>query len=553
MRLSGRWLIVGIALLSFSACKCGKKDKAASAPERVEKGYLSTVSKLPGASFGSLAGLIPSESVLVLLAADLQPALSWLGSKAWFRELEKSPPIQDALSSGLFLRLSGLRHRLESVSAVPLGKLEFKKLLGTPSGLALRRSKDGFDMLVVKQIDLKVQALDRLAEVLNQITPRKGVLESREVFGLRLRDLSLSGGAHIYYLLFANLLLASNSEEYLLEAAALASGKPKGALLADQRVAGVLAEKGQAGDLVALLNLEPLSDNGYVWLKGVLPGNLLAFRFSSGPKARLQITAPGEKNKSGVPAKATFGAAKLVPLDSRVVIGLADARLSQIWKEARKRMKSAPAFEKQAGLDIERDLLVNLSTQVTAIVVGVDSAGKQPLPVVAALFETKNSARVEGAMEKLFGYSFGQPPAKKALVGKSDVVVHESPPGHGFAPAFAVVENRLIIGSSGDAVRKIAATAIGQQPSIRDLPDFTDKLSAGETHCFLLAYADCGLLFDDLVKFSRAAGKHSSRFGAEDIEETVVPFFEALGKIGRLGGRIVVAEGGARGNLVPLQ
>jgi hypothetical protein len=554
LHLCGRVWIVWVAfVLSLSACKCGKKDKTLPPTGTDEKEYSSTVSTLPGASFDNLAGLIPSESILVLLSADLQPTLAWLDKKAWFQELVKSAPVQDALSGGTLLKLSGLRHRLESSSAVPLGKLQLDKLLGTPSGLALRSGKDGLDALIVKQVDLKVQALDRLVETLNQITPRKGVIESREVFGLRLRDISLSGGAHIYYLLFSNLLLASNSEEYLLEAVTLARGKSKGGILSDSRIAALLAEKGQAGDLVVLLNLQPLAKNENGWQKNVIPGKLLAFRLSSGAKPRLQIAAPAVAENPGKPANARFGAGKIVPLDSRVVIGFADARLKQIWNAAHEQIGNVRKFEKQLGMNVERDLLANLSSQMTVVIEGIDISGKNPLPVVAALFETKDPAAAESAMDKLFSYSFGQPPSKKPLKGKPGLIVHESPPGQDLAPAFAVIENWLIVGSSGDAVRMIAATAIGQRPSIQDLPGFAEKLTAGDKPCFMTTYVDCGLLFDDLVKFSRASGKHSGHFGADDIEETVVPFFEALAKIGRIGGRIVVAESGARGSLVPLQ
>ncbi len=332
MRGSGRIcyrVAVGILVLAFTACKCGEEKEKAKPAEPAGPEYQSTVSKLPGAQQADVAALIPQDAGLVMISDDLGRLLGWLEGRKWFQALKKTPFYDDLRFTGAWFRFSTLKHRLESVSAVRLGEARLEEMLKTPAGLALRPDGEGTEVLLVKQIDLRIQALDRLAEVFNQITPREGMLKSREVSGLNLRELAVDEQHRLYYLLFSNLLLISNSEKYLLQAADLARGESSGSIADDSEVAALLLDGRENFDLVACLDPDRLSagkkEKGARLIESV---ERLLLKFKTGSPPRLEITGVLDKQRAGEELNAPFKAGNIVPLDSRMLLGLARVDLA---------------------------------------------------------------------------------------------------------------------------------------------------------------------------------------------------------------------------------
>ena len=550
MRRSGRifLIIAGLLLLAGGACKCGKKEEKKEPAEPEGPQYESTVSKLPGAQKADVAALIPQDSKLVVISDDFAKLLDWLEKREWFVELKKTPFYDDLHLTGTWFRLSTIKHRIESVSKVRVGDARFKEMLKTPVGLALRPHKQGTEVLLVKQIDLQIQALDRLAEVFNQITPREGMMKSRDVEGLKLRELTVDEKHKLYYLLFSNMLLVSNSEDYLLQATELARGQTSGSIADDSEIAALLLDGRKNYDL--LVCLEPAG-----WRdKKKKPGMLelvdrLMLRFKSGEPPALEITGVLDKKQAGRDLNVKFAGAKVVPLDSRLVLGMAQVDLPAAWKRMQAK-KPLPAKVKQS---VAGKLLPALGSDVLVLLGGVDASGKRPVPHAGVLFKVdkQKSADVLEAAGELFGFLFGEDAKKRVLRQMSNHEIWMLPGDKPFTPGFSVVGDWLVLSTSEKLLRKIVATSVGHEPAIGDLPGFADKV-AGERPYFFLAYLDGGLLFEDLKTYFGSVTQLGDRFDKATVDETVTPLLDALKKTGKIGGAVTQRGAGITGSVVPL-
>ena len=551
MRRSGRvFLLVaaGLFLLAGGACKCGKKEEKKEVAEPEGPQYESTVSRLPGARKADVAALIPQDSKLVVISDDSAKLLDWLEKREWFQQIEKTPFYDDLRFTGTWFRLSTIKHRIESVSKVRMGDARFKEMLKTPAGLALRPQKKGTEVLLVKQIDLQIQALDRLAEVFNQITPREGMMKSREVEGLKLRELTVDGQHKLYYLLFSNMLLVSNSEDYLLQATELARGQSSGSIADDSEIAALLLDGRDRYDL--LVCLDPAGWHGKKKKSGMLElVNRLMLRFKTGEPPRLEITGVLDKQQAGRDLNVKFAGGKIVPLDSRMVLGLAQLDFPAAWK----RMQAKKPLPDNVKSSVAGKLLPALGSQALVLLGGVDAGGKRPVPHAALLVEIDKQkvSDVVEATGALFAYMFGEEAKKRVLRQMSNHEVWMLPGDQAFNPCFSVVGDWLVVSTSEKMLRKIVATSVGHEPAIGDLPGFADKV-AGEKPYFFMTYLDCGLLFEDLKTYFRSATKLGDRFDEATVEETVTPLLDALKKTGKIGGAVTQRGAGITGSVVPL-
>jgi hypothetical protein len=459
--------------------------------------------------------------------------------------------------------LSTIKHRIESVSAVRVGDAGFKEMLKTPVGLALRSSKDGKDgkdglegaeVLLVKQIDLRIQALDRLAEVFNQITPREGMMKSRKVGGLNLRELSVDEDHRLYYLLFSNMLLISNSEKYLLQAVDLARGQSSGSISDDPEIAALLLDGRENFDLVAYLDPARLWTNQKEKRARMIESvDRLMLRFKTGAPPKLEITGVLDKQQAGKDLNVSFKAGKIVPLDSRVILGLARVDLKAAWKLAVSRMQAKKPLPVEVRAGVSSKLLPATGSEVLVLLGGVDVAGKRPVPHAGIMvkIDKQKVSDVVAATGKLFAFLLGEKAEKRVLRQMSDHVIYVPAGDKAFSPSFSVVEDWLVVCTSEKMLRKIVATSLGQEPAIGDLPGFADKV-AGARPYFFLSYLDCGLLFDDLKAYFRSVTKLGDRFDQATVEETITPLLDALKKTGRIGGALTQRGAGITGSVVPL-
>jgi hypothetical protein len=551
MRRSGRIfsiIAVGLFLLAGMACKCGKKEEKKEVAEPEGPQYESTVSKLPGVKKADVAALIPQDSKLVVISDDSAKLLSWLEKREWFQELKKTPFYDDLRFTGTWFRLSTIKHRIESVSKVRVGDARFKEMLRTPVGLALRPKKKGTEVLLVKQIDLQIQALDRLAEVFNQIIPREGMMKSRDVEGLKLRELTVDDKHKLYYLLFSNMLLVSNSEDYLLKATDLARGQTSGSIADDSEIAALLLDGRDDYDLLAYL--DPAGWHGKKKKSGMLElVNRLMLRFKTGEPPRLEITGVLDKKKAGKDLNVKFQGGKVVPLDSRMVLGLARVDLKAAWK----RMQARKPLPDKVKKSVAGKLLPALGPEILVLLGGVDAAGKRPVPHAGLLIKVDKQkiSDVVQATGALFAYLFGEKAKKRVLRQMSNHEIWMLPGDKAFTPGFSVVGDWLVLCTSEKLLRKIVATSVGHEPAIGDLPGFADKV-VGERPYFFMSYLDCGLLFEDLKTYFRSVTKLGDRFDEATVEETVTPLLDALKKTGKIGGTVTQRGAGITGSVVPL-
>jgi len=550
------WLAAVVLLAGMVDCKCGEKEEktdgsAAGGPQE-RAGYESTVSSLPGASRVDVTSVMPRGAALVLVAGSVDRLAGWLESKPWFQEAKASPVFQDLVFSDAWFRLSTVKHRIESMSAVRLERTGLKELMATPTGLAIRPSAKGREFLLVKQIDLKVQALDRLVEVLNQIHPRAGTLTSREVDGLHLRTLRLDDESELHYLLFSNLLLMSNNESYLLQAVALARGEEKTAIDADPRMGGLL-RKAAAADLVLGMDLANWSrGEERPWWGNVLRAERLVLALHTGDAPRLDVLADAS-GQAGV-ARVGWEAGKLVPLDSRLVLGLSGIDWKGIWTSLEGKLDEPGRLPPRLRNKVARSLIPSLGDQSVLVLGGVDTGGTRTVPRAALLVRIApgSEERVAEATLDLFSFLFGAEPGLRSLDEPGGKKIRVMQGSQAFRPGFTLLDGWLVVSTGGNMLERVVSTAAGKQPAITDVPGFADKVMPTEGPVYAVSYLDCGLFFGDLASYAAEVVVRGKRFDRSTLAETVDPLWKALARIGRLGGNLRVDKQDVTGRVVPL-
>ncbi|MBW1872134.1 MAG: hypothetical protein JRJ19_08725 [Deltaproteobacteria bacterium] len=283
-----------------------------------------------------------------------------------------------------------------------------------------------------------------------------------------------------------------------------------------------------------------------------MPVNQLVLRFKGGAQAKLELAMPAGDEDEAKSENVPYLAGKIIPLDSRLVFGVAGADLTGLWENFADRMEKPAALKKRMKFSMQDDLLAKLEKRVIFVVGGADTSAKRPVPHLVAIMKTGKAPAVEAAMQKLFAFTFGVKPKKKVLKDMGDRVMYHFPGRHTFTPAFALVDNWLVVGTTEEMVRKVIATSVGHQPSIHDLPGFGDKVAAAKKPYYVLSYVDCNLLFEDLKNYSDTIIKIGDRFGSDDIEDTLTPFWQALKKVGKLGGTLTLDKAGLSGTVVAL-
>lgn len=547
-----RWMLLA-ALVLFAGmldCKCGDEEEqpegASGGAMQAREGYESTVSRLPGADRVDVTAVIPQGAAMVVVANSIDRLADWLEGKPWFREAKASPVFQDLVFSDAWFRLSTIKHRIESMSAVRLEDAGLKELLSTPTGLAIRPAEGGREFLLVKQIDLRVQALDRLVEVLNQIHPRQGTLTTRDVDGLNLRTLQLDGNAQLHYLLFSNLLLMSDSVEYLMQAVALARGKTGRALDADSRM-GALLGKADSADLMLGLDLGNWSkEKERPWWGDLLGAQHLVLALRTGQGPRLDVLAD-TTGPSGI-ANTGWKAGALLPSDSRLVLGLTGID----WKGVSSNL--ADQLTPRLRKELNRGLLASLGNQAVFVLGGVECGGERAVPQAALLvrIEPGSEAKVAKATSGLFSFLFGAEPGLRSLDELGGRKIRVMQGDRAFRPGFALLEGWLVVSTTTGMLERVVATAEGKQPAITDVPGFSDKVMSADRPAAAFSYLDCGLFFGDLGSWTADVVVRGKRFDRSALAETVAPLWKALSRIGRLGGNLQADEQDLAGRVVPL-
>jgi hypothetical protein len=343
------------------------------------------------------------------------------------------------------------------------------------------------------------------------------------------------------------MLLVSNSEDYLLKAADLARGQTSGSIADDSEIAALLLDGRSDYDLLACY--DPAGWRGKKKTGMLELVDRLMLRFKTGEPPRLEITGVLDKQKAGKDLNVKFGGGKVVPLDSRMVLGLAQVDLKAAWK----RMQARKPLPDKVKKSVAGKLLPALGGEALVLLGGVDAAGKRPVPHAGLLIKVDKQKipDVVQATGALFAYLFGEKANKRVLRQMSDHEIWMLPGDKAFTPGFSVVGDWLVLCSSEKLLRKIVATSVGHEPAIGDLPGFADKVVGGRPY-FFMTYLDCGLLFEDLKTYFRSVTKLGDRFDEATVEETVTPLLDALKKTGKFGGTVTQRGAGITGSVVPL-
>jgi hypothetical protein len=522
------WLAGLLLLLAAVGCKCGE-DEAGADGGGIERDYASTVPELPAASELEVARLVPPGPGLVLVAARPDAVLRWLRQRPWWQKLTATPFWADLSLSDPLHRLSTARHRLANLSPVELEQPELEPLLASPMALALQRTETGWGLLLVKRIDLRVQAIDRLAEAFNQA--RGGGLHTTEVHGLPVRSFAIGPQQAVHYALYSNLLLLSNEPALLERAVALAAGASEQTLLGSD-ANQPLFDTGDPGQLEIYCEPAALSP----WLGHLLPLAALRLSWHLDDAPRAEVVG-----RLADPAADAAGPARdlrpLLPHESRLVLGHSRLRAAELAGAL-----FAALGEQAAGLpDLESRLLDRLQGHFALAV----TRFALPVPEAVLLLRLTEPAGVEPVLAELLGLSLGAHVEQQGELWVTS--------GGRLEPAFAVRGDWLVLGTSRAAAARVLDTAHGRAPALADRPGVAAVFDRAEP-MFGLAFVDSGALAADVQTTAARLLDASERFDAQDLEDTLTPLFRALGEIGLLAGGLRQQEPpvAVRGRVVAL-
>ena len=525
--LRSRWggILMLVFLIGLVGCKCGKKpeptDSSTAGPD-----YESTVSGLPGAGMVDVARLIPADVDLAVFAEHPDKVYKWLEARDWWQGVRKSPVWADLLLAGPMKELSTARFTLASMSPVEMKLPKLEEFLTTPMGIAAERTAEGWRILMVKQIDLRVQAMDRLAEVFNQVRDDSRMLTT-EKDGIKIRTFDLGEGSSLCYALYSNLLILANDEEMLLKSVGLAAGKDKNSLVSANSNTGLFEDNSNA-DLV--IYADPAGINRWLYRLLPLQAVSLMWRLGDPPSASVAGVVSKEEAREGR-AGTVENLEAMIPLESMLVIGHGRLELEELWKKISSAFPETDEEAEEAEVpDLANKLLARLTGEAVLVVTGFDV----PVPEAALLLRIKDAKDLEETLAGTIALFFGSKPEKETLSDLGDKHIWSSGDGE-VSPAFAFHQGWLVAGTSRDAVHSVLATASGKSPSIGDRVGFKDKVLAVADPFYGLSYLDCERLFEAVEKTTRELMFSSELFDSNDVDDTLSPLFDALKKIGRLG------------------
>jgi hypothetical protein len=280
----------------------------------------------------------------------------------------------------------------------------------------------------------------------------------------------------------------------------------------------------------------------------------LTLSLDTGAARMLNVTGTVDQKKGGRELNAVYTVGGIIPLDSRLVLSLAHLDLERTWKKAAARIGDQDVLPKEIKLGVTNQLIAGLENQLVLVLGGIDLQGKRPVPHAGLLFRIKEgkSAQVATMALKLFTFLFDEKPKLKALAHMSDKKIRVLSGNRAFAPAFAVVDGWLTVCTTEKMLTKLVATSKGQEPAIQDVPGFADKVKAPSQQYFAMSYLNFELLFEDTKTYAKNLVSRGDRFDASAVEDTVIPLFDALKKVGKLGGALTQKGADISGNMAAL-
>jgi hypothetical protein len=518
------FLIAFFVLVGMTNCKCGESDKKATGNDD------STVSKLAKAKKVDLARVIPVDVNLVFMSDSPRKLLQWIDSLDWWKDLKKTTLWSDLFVSETALELSTLRHKLNNLSPIPLPVFEPEKLLLNPMGLAVR-SGDKAKVLCVWQIDLKVQALERLAEVFNQLRNDRRIMQT-EYAGTTIRSIVLKDSTSVHYALYSNLLLLANDRQLLEDSISLATGSSQKSLAHDKEIQGLITADGRS-DLVVLLRPRDLSH----WLYKLIPLDLLAIHLRTGEKTNASLRGWVKNSTKLDGVESSLG---LLPMSSRFIVAHNRMGLQKLWKQIAKYL---PEERRSKLAELKKRLLPKSDGLMLLTMSDLRPKEGSLLPDTALLIRTKGKDQVVQAMKELLSLFHFE------VLEKEGIWVST---GEQFRPSFALLDDWLVLGSSYHVVREIKRTAQGKNPSITDLKGFKENILS-KKNLFEVVYVDVQNVMSDLDYYISTANNCGNSYVSEsDIQTNLSPVLSSLAKIGKLGGSLSLEKGKLLGAMGPL-
>ena len=149
-------------------------------------------------------------------------------------------------------------------------------------------------------------------------------------------------------------------------------------------------------------------------------------------------------------------------------------------------LSAVDSFEKDAGISIENDILSWMGNEVAFLISDVDLQGLFPFPKLALMVKVKDEAKAESSMKKLVdvvvkkavppgvteaaeGEEAPPSPIKTSEESYSGTTMQSleiTLPYQSLSPAYTVMDDTLIIGTSKETLKNLIDTKTGKADSI---------------------------------------------------------------------------------------
>lgn len=527
-------MVVVVAALG-SSCKCGKEKTTEKLPAEKQSRVEATVAKLPAAGRGQVLQVIPAGAGFVLFSPDAARAWKWISENQSLAALRRTNVWRDLLQSGPAWLVSSLRHRLARLSKVSLGDWSLESLLAAPVALARypgAKDRPGGAWLLVKQIDLRLQAVDRLAEAFNQVEEKSGQAGAFDWEGVKVRTLSLGGNKLLYYAVFSNLLLVCNHQQTMISALFLATGRDAQGLLDTAGLGRALAKLSANSLVLAWAGLDSWEQGAmWNWSPGLVPGGEVIVHLPlAQPERPGLVVGPAPAGTGGRLDESLW---KLLPEDSRLVAAsaLLDLTPGKLGSPKGDGIVQLKSFRGQAAL----------------VLGGLESGAKAPPLFDAALLlrPRKGQWREKDAravMKFVFGGGMQQTKVDNVTSYRSAAAGQ---------PGGMLLDGWLVLASTGRMLEKIVQTRAGRSPCLADWPGFAKATNAGRAPVVLAA--DAENVFADLSAYAAwLDGQHGRKIG-RTMTQALGPFLDACRRAGRMGLALQQQERVLEGTLLWVQ
>lgn len=545
----------------------------------------------------AVAVSLPAGAQVVVSGHDLEGFWARLQATQLYRELQAIPDVRNAMAP-----LAESRQEIQKEICIRIDEGTLMSLFGRKFDVGYYGNLPGdrADLLMVADVADEARARSVLEECERQLASEKGAtFRDEEIEGEEIRVANNREGEEVlFYSLDGARLAMSTTRERLGQALALRDGEgevpsmttttvyletlkklPESTLVvyvdqqalrtAAQRTAadtaavgrGEAARQERLAAATSVLGDMRVADAiviGAHWTESGLRGTSYT-RFPEGERpelAKMLTRTPAAIRTLSFQPVGTLFYGSINSIDARIVYDEAyryavDATRVQMGVENSPDSARADsvvatqlaAFERQAGIDLDEDVVAWVGEETALAITGVDKTGFFPIPEVALTIATKDRARTGRTMSKIEN-RVSQVALQRASIplqwqteeyqGQT-IRYAPTPLGEGLALAYTVTEDFLLLASSRGLVRRMLDARGGRAQALPSNPDFGAMTRFYPEQANALGFVNIQQILIEVEGLMATYGQMAGAAGASDTTSTMRRVLSALRNAPRLG------------------